>query len=321
MRRPAAFTLIELLVVIAIIAVLIGLLLPAVQAVRETAHKTACTNNLKQIGLALQGYHDQHSKFPYGHLTRNPQTDSEFPGNHGWAVQVMVYLDQENLLRQYVKTADWNAAPNQGVVNTHLKVFQCPTAEPNRIDQVAANITAAASDYAVTAYLHVPTAQQLGYASNATEENLRGVMVFPPTAMVQRKQTRLSDIRDGVSRTVVAVEVAGRPTHWITSGQGPPNSSPPGKDTVVNGRVRGGSWADQQNDIGIFGFTIDGLNAPGPCFINCTNNNEIYTFHRGGANFLFADGAVRFLLKSTDGRIVAAMVTKAAGDVVTGIDD
>jgi prepilin-type N-terminal cleavage/methylation domain-containing protein/prepilin-type processing-associated H-X9-DG protein len=324
-RRPAGFTLIELLVVMAIIAVLIGLLLPAVQAVRETASKTTCTNNLKQLGLALQSYHDQHQKFPYSHL--NGGADPAYTGAHGWVVQILNYIDQENVVRQYRKDLFWAHANNQPAINTKLTVLQCPTAEPNRIDQVSAGITAAATDYAPTASLHAQTALSvLNYpATSATEEARRGVLVYPPDVDAPtRKPTRLSDIRDGVSRTVMLVEDVGRPAYWLATGPGQQSGTVTpgnGKATVVNGRVQGASWADPQNVIIIYGVQANLTTAIGPCFINCTNNNEIFTFHRGGATFLFADGAVRFLTKSMDGKLVAAMVTKAAGDVVAGIDD
>src|SRR5437867_3562132 len=95
-RRRAGFTLIELLIVMAIIALLIALLLPAVQAIRETAQKTTCTNNLRQIGIALLEHQNHHNAFPYSHYSTTVA-----PVARSWAIDVLPYLDQENLSRQY----------------------------------------------------------------------------------------------------------------------------------------------------------------------------------------------------------------------------
>ena len=119
-RRRRAFTLIELLVVIAIIAVLIALLLPAVQAARESARKTQCINNLKQLGLALNNYHEIHKCFP----PRDIRAGSLF---HSWMVMILPQLDQGNLYRQYDFNTEMWSQTTKTMLGTRLAMFECPS--------------------------------------------------------------------------------------------------------------------------------------------------------------------------------------------------
>src|SRR5260370_5046097 len=129
------FTLIELLVVIAIIAVLIALLVPAVQKVREAANRMSCTNNLKNLGLALHNYYSAHGKFPPGAV--GPLGPS-FPQylqlkNHTLGTFLLPYVEQGALSQQYRWDVSWFDPPNQPVVNMQLPIWQCPSAPANRI--------------------------------------------------------------------------------------------------------------------------------------------------------------------------------------------
>jgi len=131
----SGFTLIELLVVIAIIAVLIGLLLPAVQKVREAANRMACSNNLKNLGLALHHYHGDRGEFPPGAVG---PLGPGFPQylqlkHHGLGTYLLPYLEQQALASRYHWDASWFDPPNQPVVNTLLKIWQCPSAQADRM--------------------------------------------------------------------------------------------------------------------------------------------------------------------------------------------
>jgi prepilin-type N-terminal cleavage/methylation domain-containing protein/prepilin-type processing-associated H-X9-DG protein len=305
-RGRGGFTLIELLVVLAIIAVLIGLLLPAVQKVRETANRTKCSNNLKQLGLALHNYHDVKRAFPPSNTTS--------PKIHSWVPFILPHLEQDNLARQYDWDKDWTATTNRPAIAVQLKVLQCPSAPTeNRSD--SANWSAAATDYATPNNLGAGLRSDLGYPSTA---NTWGVLVPGPA----QQPTALARIRDGSSQTIMLAEDGGRPDHWVRNGPGPANTSLTcGNANVSNGHVTGAGWADPASDLPVHGFDGgDGTKCPGSCVINCTNNNEIFSFHRAGVMFLFADGSVRFVSEATPPRIVAALVTKAGGEVISDSD-
>jgi prepilin-type N-terminal cleavage/methylation domain-containing protein len=297
-RRSSGFTLVELLVVIAIIGILIALLLPAVQAAREAARRTACQNNLKQLGLALHNYHDTVRLFP-------PSS----AGGHNWAPFLLPYVEQENLYQQYDWDLSWQHAANQPVVNTRLAVMRCASAPDGseRIDQLPNGRTSMAGDYSppsgVSAIL-----VQVGLVPPTG--NLRGVITT-------RVPVRLASVRDGTSNTLMITEDAGRPEHWVRQGHGPAELSLHcGNFSVSGGRVRGAGWADPAIAIPMHWFTGDGLNCPGPCPINCTNNNEAFSFHPGGVSAAFADGGVRFLSENIRISTYAAMITRAGNEVM-----
>ena len=290
------FTLVELLVVIAIIAVLIGLLLPAVQKVREAANRLLCSNNLKQLGLALHNFHDTHGRFPPGQVQGPyPEAGVYWQTNHGWAVFILPSIEQKPLADKYHWDLNLSDPLNQEVVAHPLKIFQCPSAAPNRFyfggPFASYGGKGASGDYAPTWYVDPVL---------AAGDN-RGVLA--PNCM-----TKLTDITDGTSNTILLTEDAGRPRQW--------RAGRPGDDQTIEG----GPWAGFWTGITLQGSTFDGTSRPGPCAVNCSNDHEVYSFHPGGANAVFADGSVRFLPEGMRINILAALITRAGGEVVLADD-
>lgn len=302
--RRSAFTLVELLVVIAIIALVIGLLLPAVQKVREAASRAKCSNNLKQIGNAMHQHHDTYHVFPPGWV-QAPITvtvpQGRIQGGHGTFPFLLPYLEQEALARMYRWDRRSQGPENQAVARTHLKVLQCPSAEPDRWVTAAedpANFgyggRAACGDYGGVRDIDTRLVQ-LDLVDRAA--NYDGVLTDNFLA-------RTADIPDGLSQTILVTEHAGRPKLWRA---GRP---------VAGAHAVAAAWVGGTLIFGQ-GSTSDGATKLGRCAINCTNDHEVYSFHPGGANAVFADGSVHFLKASLDMRMLARMATRAGGEVVT----
>jgi prepilin-type processing-associated H-X9-DG protein len=160
------------------------------------------------------------------------------------------------------------------------------------------DVPGACIDYATEIFVN-PDLVTLGLVGPMTDN---ASMFVGPNSM-----SRISDITDGLSNTVAIVEIAGRPTRW--------------NDGQATSELRsGGPWAEAWNQGRLDGATYDGQDRLGPCAINCTNFFEVYSFHRAGANILFADGSVRFLQAKMHVRVYAPLLTRAGGEVVSAND-
>jgi prepilin-type N-terminal cleavage/methylation domain-containing protein/prepilin-type processing-associated H-X9-DG protein len=310
-RTRCGFTLIELLVVIAIIAILIGLLLPAVQKVREAANRIQCTNNLKQLGLGLHNHHDTHGGFPPAYVNKGPYAFG-FSFTHGWAVFLLPFIEQQQLYSLYKWDFPLYAFENKDVSSRHLKIFQCAsTPERDRFMEFGPyplfGTKGACGDYTIALGVDAGLAQ-LGWVDSVTD--YRGALTNTTTPALGLSPnpipTRFADMSDdGLSNTILLVEDAGRPRRWLGRQGGDPQG------------LEGGPWNHFKGGIILQGKMANGSLNLGTCAMNCTNNGEVYSFHTGGAHAVFADGHVHFLREGMDIRVLARLITRAGGEVVS----
>ena len=350
----AAFTLIELLVVIAIIAILIGLLLPAVQKVREAANRMSCENNLKQIGLACMTFTDGNQKFPCGFLGKD-QTNAPAgtPGVHkaSWTALVLPYLEQGNLANLYNYNYDYDAPQNATAVATQLKIYNCPSTPGTgtRVDTSPSDDAGTTGPRAATDYRAINAVKawvaQACFPNNfvgqtcatISKDSLQiiGIMTRDSIGGGTNAGIPFSMITDGTSNTFLIGEDAGGPDWYGTGGQliakantnGTAGPDAPNKE---------GGWCDPNAAFSIDG-SYQGCNAgyvgtatkdvcvtsacgqpvasiTGGCTMNCTNDSEFYAFHPGGCNVVFADGSVRFITQSISMTTLSALVTRSGGE-------
>jgi prepilin-type N-terminal cleavage/methylation domain-containing protein/prepilin-type processing-associated H-X9-DG protein len=308
-RSPQAFTLIELLVVIAIIGVLIALLLPAVQKVRDAANRTQCANNLKQIGLALQMFHDNNDTFPTGYVQslKAPFVRYQLLS---WMGRILPYIDQAPLNAQMEQAFDtsndaWDRhhAPIYKVV---ISTYICPS--DDRVSR-AQIVDEAVSDMAFTSYL----------GNSGTSYRTEDGVLYWNSAV------KIKDIFDGLSNTLLVGE---RPPSynlwfgWWYNGTGQwdfsVGTNPPkytGSGSVVMGAAEINTKSNVEDapellvcKTGPYAFGPGTISQPCDMF-------HFWSLHSGGGNFLLCDGSVHFFAYGA-GSVLPQMATRAGGEPV-----
>jgi prepilin-type N-terminal cleavage/methylation domain-containing protein/prepilin-type processing-associated H-X9-DG protein len=326
MTRRRGFTLIELLVVIAIIAILIGLLLPAVQKVRESAARTQCTNNLKQIGLALHNYHDTNNVFPPGYIDgdtnpANTPNNDVGPG-WGWAAFLLPYVEQQNLYNLINFSVGVGLGPNAAVSQLPLKVHQCPS------DPYQQNFTVWPTSVIVAHGNYVGCDGWIecfnGCGGNPQpgpgDDGLSGTFGAAGVGMFYRNShNRFANVTDGLSNTIFVGErcAAHSPSTWtgaVTGGRCPawmstipwttPYTPPPGPP-----------YDNADYDEALVLAHGNATHLPSADF-PFYDPDTFWSFHTPrGANFLFGDGSVHFLSSAIDPLTYQYLCTIAGGEV------
>jgi prepilin-type N-terminal cleavage/methylation domain-containing protein len=305
--RRRGFTLVELLVVIAIIGVLVGLLLPAVQSAREAARRTQCTNNLKNLGLAMHNHHDSQGHFPFGF--HNEETL--------WSARILPYIEEtplyETMIFQEGGLGNWNNAssPNTVACGTLVTVFRCPSmAVEEHIDNEGIPG-------------RVPCSYRACGGSNIWSDDISTISSLAPTGAMALEQhplngifygnseTRMGGIPDGTSKTIMIGESYTDP-RYVKDGQA--------MDYWYFGAPQIGAWR-----VGGIGGTeySEGVGSTGPRMnsrLDPTMPGTIQemsfgSYHPAGAIFGFADGSVRFLPEDIDYVVYQGMGSRNGGEL------
>lgn len=304
----SGFTLVELMVVIAIIGVLIGLLLPAVQAIREAARRMQCANNLKQIGLAIHNYHSSYRRFPVGgagvvSLT-NPTVRARWRAS--WGAVSLPYIEQLPLYMEIDVGVPYIDPVNHSGGAKLVSTYLCPSATQTELyrpkgDDLNSSVLFGRTDYGGNygerSMRCFPRKNcQNNYSDLGIQDSVgRGVMLFG-----HEKQISVTDILDGSSQTIVIGEAPeGRHSIWIGHKNVFDQSSP------LNAKIKAGSHWDScappfKSQRGNF----------------CDFGQEFHSYHRGGANFLMADGAARFVNEQIDVVTLAALLSRKGGEII-----
>jgi prepilin-type N-terminal cleavage/methylation domain-containing protein len=324
-KRSAGFTLIELLVVIAIIAILIALLVPAVQKVREAAARTQCGNNLHQMAIAVHGFHDIRKIMPPTRTASGGFPMLGVPANAytGWGTWLLPFIEQGPVWNIYNTSRHWGHPDNRTAITTQIPIYNCPST-PNQ-PRVARTFTitqgsppvggtftisnAGVSDYApirwVEPSLWTTFRNDVDTYIDGDNGNKWGAFSYNSSGLI--RAIRFANVTDGLSNTLAYVEDAGRPHLYVM-----------GNKLVSINSHAGAGWADEAGEYGLHGCQppLPNDKRPGLRPLNCTNNGEPFGFHTGGCMVSMCDGSIRFISESIPIRTFARLVTIAGGEII-----
>lgn len=299
--RRSAFTLVELLVVIAIIGILIALLLPAVQAAREAARRMSCTNNLKQIGVALHNYHDTHRKLPIGWLGFDAGGGADFEGDPGWAwsTRILPFMEQQALYDSLIDMdLPVTAAANDQARVTVVSTFICPSDVGddvfdlmNAVDEETEGTTVV-TRLAKSNYPGVFGTQDIHSVCEPGSPGYNGCRGNGMFSL--NRSLAFRDITDGLSNTFMVGE---RWSKWVHS--------------TWTGVVPGGWHAPAR----VVAVASDEFPPNSEANVEQQTHN-FSSYHPAGANFLLSDGHVQLITETIDLSVYNALCTRAGGESV-----
>jgi len=340
MRRRTGFTAVEVLVAIFVIALLIALLMPAVQMARNAARRTECFSNLRQIGLAVQSYHGQHSRMPAlhsgtGHM---PFRWRYFGAALSWQSLCLPFAEQQVLFNQIDFRKEATHSNSLPALKTVLPLFLCPSTPeriPNRVPTgnrfvfrglwrytgqrlvPDRNLVAAVTDYWPTVeFLDLTADAENVRTFGAWDEVYRENVIKDGQAGEKGQQQRRSfaDLVDGLSNTMLVIESAGWPNEFDEGGAYDPGDPNGVESMAINAW---GVMPQFQRAFLYDGLSVHGREPMGR-LINLSNHAP-YSFH-GGANAVFADGSVHKLSDATNFKVFAALLGRDDGQSVDAKD-